>query len=155
MAWKVLAVNPHPEETLALQNSILESIGVKFRRVTVQNDAELIAVARDADVLVPMRYPVRAGVIRQLEKCRLIPSGGIGFDHIDAEAATRRGILGTNMAELFVEGRGGSVPYPGPHRHTALSPGPFPDQTYRRPACALDSVDRGIRESRKPAYQRV
>ena len=103
MAWKVLAVNPHPEETLALQDSILESIGVKFERVTVQNDAELIAVARDADVLVPMRYAIRAGVIRDLEKCRLIPSGGIGFDHIDADAATERGILVTNMAQLFVE----------------------------------------------------
>jgi D-3-phosphoglycerate dehydrogenase len=103
MAWKVLAVNPHPDDTLELQNSILESVGVQFQRVTVQNDADLIEVARDADVVVPMRYQLGAGAIAQLEKCRLIPSGGIGFDHIDADAATEKGILVTNVGNLFVE----------------------------------------------------
>src|SRR5438105_15814480 len=97
--WKVVAINPHPDDTLATENEVLSSIGVQLQRVTVQNDAELIAAAADADVVAPMGWNLSGEVIRKLDRCRHIPSGGIGFDHIDAGAATEQGILVTNMAE--------------------------------------------------------
>jgi D-3-phosphoglycerate dehydrogenase len=103
MAWKVLAINPHPDETYAIEHAILRPLGVEIRRFSVRDDVELIGVARDADVVMPVWYDIRADVIRRLDLCRLIPSVGIGFDHIDADAATERGILVTNMAETFVE----------------------------------------------------
>jgi D-3-phosphoglycerate dehydrogenase len=96
-------VNPHPGDALAIERDILRENGVELTTVNVSNDDELIAVAADADVLVPAWYHASARVIQSLTRCRLIPSGGIGFDHIDAEAATERGILVTNMAETFVE----------------------------------------------------
>ncbi|HLZ08286.1 MAG TPA: C-terminal binding protein [Chloroflexota bacterium] len=103
MAWKVLAVNPHPDETYEIEHAILRPLGVEIRRVRVRNDAELIGTANDADVVMPVWYHIRREVIRNLDLCRLIPSVGIGFDHIDADAATERGILVTNMAETYVE----------------------------------------------------
>lgn len=101
--WKVVAVNTHPDDPLAIEQEILGSNAIKLQRVQVSSDDELLAVAADADVIVPMGYRVSATLIRQLTRCRHIPSGGIGFDHIDAAAATEHGILVTNMAETFVE----------------------------------------------------
>jgi D-3-phosphoglycerate dehydrogenase / 2-oxoglutarate reductase len=103
MNRRVVWVNPHPGDALAIERGILRENGVELAPVNVSNDDELIAVAADADVLVPAWYQASARVIGNLSRCRLIPSGGIGFDHIDAEAATEHGILVTNMAETFVE----------------------------------------------------
>ena len=103
MAWKILAVNPDPNETYDIEHAILRPLGAEIRRVTVRSDAELIAIGRDADVVMPVWHEIGRDVIQRLDLCRLIPSVGIGFDNIDAEAATERGILVTNMAETFVE----------------------------------------------------
>lgn len=81
----------------------LLAMGVTAQHVTVTNEDELIAAAADADVLVPAYSKATARVIAALTKCRLLPSGGIGYDHIDLDAATARGILVTNMADVFVD----------------------------------------------------
>jgi len=101
--WKVVAVNPHPELDLSYENEALRPLGVEIRRVTAQGEDDVLAATRDADVVVPMWYRIGASVIQRLDRCRLIPSGGIGVDHIDVAAATEHGILVTNMADTFVE----------------------------------------------------
>jgi D-3-phosphoglycerate dehydrogenase / 2-oxoglutarate reductase len=101
--WKVLAVNPHPDATFQHESEALAPLGVEIETLSPRDDAELLAAARDADVVVPMRYRFGPELIAQLARCRLIPSGGIGVDQIDVPAATARGILVTNMADTFVE----------------------------------------------------
>lgn len=99
----VIAVNPHPELDLSYENEALRPLGVEIQRLSVTSDDELISAVREADVVVPMWYRLGAAAIQRLERCVLIPSGGIGVDHIDVDAATENGILVTNMADTFVE----------------------------------------------------
>jgi D-3-phosphoglycerate dehydrogenase len=101
--WKVLAVNPHPEATFQHESEALDPLGVEIQPISPRDDRELLVAARDADVVIPMRYRFAPELIAQLARCRLIPSGGIGVDQIDVPAATARGILVTNMADTFVE----------------------------------------------------
>jgi D-3-phosphoglycerate dehydrogenase len=96
-------VNPEPSDPLAIERKILGENGIELEVVNVSNDDELLAVAEEADVLLPTGYHASAKVIAGMKRLRHIPSGGIGFDHIDADAATEHGILVTNMAETFVE----------------------------------------------------
>ena len=103
MNARVVALNPHPEATLAEEQEALTPLGVTIERLEVKTDAELLAAAAEADVVAPMRYRLGAAAIAGLTRCRHIPSGGIGVDHIDVEAATAAGILVTNMADTFVE----------------------------------------------------
>jgi D-3-phosphoglycerate dehydrogenase / 2-oxoglutarate reductase len=101
--WRVITVNPRPDADFECELEALRPLGVEFERVNSRDDTELLAVASDADVVVPARFRVGAVAMPGLKRCRLIPSGGIGVDHIDVAAATASGILVTNMADTFVE----------------------------------------------------
>lgn len=101
--WKVVAVNLPEEFDFGYEQEALTPLGVTIQHVTVRGDDEFIAAAGDADAIFPFRFRVGAAAIARLTRCRHLPSGGIGFDHLDVDAATAHGILVTNMGDLFVE----------------------------------------------------
>ncbi|HEX5414591.1 MAG TPA: C-terminal binding protein [Chloroflexota bacterium] len=101
--FKVVAINPHPELEFGYEQEALGPLGVEIERVMTTDRETVRAAARDADVVIPMRFRLDRELIGELTRCRLIPSGGIGVDHIDVTAATEQGILVTNMADTFVE----------------------------------------------------
>src|SRR5579859_7421517 len=101
--FKVVAINAHPEAVFKYELEALGPLGVEIQRISATTAEEVLAAAADADVIIPTGFQLRREVIEKLAKCRLIPSGGIGFDHIDAVAASERGILVTNMADTFVD----------------------------------------------------
>jgi len=102
-AFKVVAINPHPELEFGSEHEALAPLGVEIERVDTVDPAVVRAAVVDADVVIPMRFRLGRELIGELTRCRQIPSGGIGVDHIDVAAATERGILVTNMADTFVE----------------------------------------------------
>jgi D-3-phosphoglycerate dehydrogenase len=61
--------------------------------------------ARGADVAIvqSVRPLMTRPVIEQLERCRCIVRLGIGYDSVDVEAATERGILVCNVPDYCVE----------------------------------------------------
>lgn len=80
-------------------------LGAEFVRQHCTTDDEFIFLARDADAIITVGSirPVPRGVIENLERCRLISNTQIGYDSIDVEAATERGILVTNVPDYCVE----------------------------------------------------
>lgn len=72
------------------------------QRRTPQAVAE---VARTADIVMiqSVRPLLTRPVISQLEQCRCIVRLGIGFDNVDVEAATGRGILVCNVPAYCIE----------------------------------------------------
>jgi D-3-phosphoglycerate dehydrogenase len=101
--WRVVAVNAPAEFDFSPHQEALDPLGVTIERVHAADEAAYAAVAADADVVIPMAIRTSRAVIERLARCRLIPSGGIGYDHIDVEAATEHGIMVTNMADTFTE----------------------------------------------------
>lgn len=101
--FKVVAINPHPELEFDYEHEALAPLEVEIERINTTDPATVRAAVLDADVVIPMRFRLGRELIGELTRCRLIPSGGIGVDHIDVAAATERGILVTNMADTFVE----------------------------------------------------
>lgn len=80
-------------------------LGAYFVSQPCDSDDEFIALARDADAIITVGSirPVPRKVIEKLEKCRLISNTQIGYDSIDIEAASERGILVTNVPDYCVE----------------------------------------------------
>ena len=80
-------------------------MGAAFAAQACASDDEFIAFAREAEAIITVGSirPVPRKVIEGLERCRLVSNTQIGYDSIDIEAATERGILVTNVPDYCTE----------------------------------------------------
>jgi lactate dehydrogenase-like 2-hydroxyacid dehydrogenase len=80
------------------------SLAVRKLGGAADRDAFLDSVAnvRAMAVSAPMR-PVDEALLARLPKLQLIASFGVGYDHIEANAAARRGIIVTNTPDVLTE----------------------------------------------------
>jgi D-3-phosphoglycerate dehydrogenase len=84
------------------EHEALAPLGITIQIVDAKTDEEFIAQARDADAVIANRaFP--ASIISQLDKCKVISNAGVGFDRVDVDAATAKGIVVTNVPDVFVE----------------------------------------------------
>jgi D-3-phosphoglycerate dehydrogenase len=65
---------------------------IEHDRHRAMSEEALLALIPEAEALVPGLEPVTARVMAAAPKLRAISAQGVGYDHIDVEAATRRGI---------------------------------------------------------------
>lgn len=63
----------------------------------------VLEVAADADAILNTYLPWDADSIGRLEKCRIIARYGIGFDNVDLRAASKAGMVVTNVPDYSVE----------------------------------------------------
>ena len=66
-------------------------------------EAPLEELVADADALVVMYHPVNAALMDRMPNCRIINRSGIGFDIVDLDAATERGIYVTNIPDYCIQ----------------------------------------------------
>jgi D-3-phosphoglycerate dehydrogenase len=85
------------------EETILEAAGLRTVRARATTAQEVVAAARDATALIVQWAPVTAEAIAQLPHCRFISRLGIGYDMIDVDAATARGIAVANTPSYCVE----------------------------------------------------
>ena len=67
-----------------------------------------------ADAILVNLFPMTADVIEGLPRCRVISRYGVGYDNVDVEAATRKGIWVARVPGLLLRGRGRARPGPPP-----------------------------------------
>ncbi|MDI6871427.1 MAG: C-terminal binding protein [Bacillota bacterium] len=101
-SFKVV-VTDYDYPDLDIERQILEEAGAEVVGAQCKSEEELIAVARDAHGLLVQYARVGARTIAELEKCLVIARYGIGVDIVDVQAATRRGILCTNVPRYCVD----------------------------------------------------
>ena len=85
------------------EDEALEPLGARVQVVEAATEDEYIEQIRDADAVIVGRFALNARVIGALERCRVIAAGGIGVDRIDLDAATAKGIVVTNVPDVFTE----------------------------------------------------
>jgi len=68
-----------------------------------RDDAETLALSRDADAILNTYAPITEKVIHALEKCRVIVRFGIGVDNVDVAAATKHGVMVANTTDYCIE----------------------------------------------------
>jgi D-3-phosphoglycerate dehydrogenase len=88
-------VTDHVFGDLETERAALKEIGA-----TLTEDRE--ALGRAAALLVCFA-PVPAAMIEAAASCRIIARYGIGVDNVDVEAATRRGVLVTNVPDYCLD----------------------------------------------------
>ncbi len=80
-----------------------QKLGATFSHTPCNGEEEIMAATRDCDVVITAMQPYTRRVIENMQRCRLISVIGIGYDGVDIEAATERGILVSNVPDYCQE----------------------------------------------------
>jgi D-3-phosphoglycerate dehydrogenase / 2-oxoglutarate reductase len=80
-----------------IERAIIEGAGLRLVAAQCKTEDEVIDAARDADAVIAQYATVGARAIAAFTRCRVIARYGTGVDIVDVDAATRRGILVTNV----------------------------------------------------------
>ena len=86
-----------------IERAILEAAGARVVALQAKSEDDLLEEARDCDAVMNQYARVGARTIAAMERCRVIARYGVGVDIVDVEAATRRGILVTNVRDYCTE----------------------------------------------------
>src|SRR5215475_1285773 len=80
-----------------IERAIIEEAGLRLVAAQCKTEDDVIEAARDADAIIAQYATVGARAINAFTRCRVIARYGTGVDIVDVDAATRRGILVTNV----------------------------------------------------------
>lgn len=86
-------------DNLNLERKILAEIDADLLLPASGAEADLLALAPQADAIMTNWARVPASVITAAENCRIIARLGVGLDNIDLDCATERGIPVTNVPD--------------------------------------------------------
>lgn len=89
-----------------IERDALAEAGHELRESPDADEATLAELAREADALMVCFAQVTEPVVSAAAEgggCRIIARFGIGVDNVDVEAATRAGILVTNVADYCLD----------------------------------------------------
>jgi D-3-phosphoglycerate dehydrogenase / 2-oxoglutarate reductase len=95
----LVAVTDSPFPNLDPATQVLSEVNAELKLAKGTSPEEILAIAREADGLLVTYAKVPASMIEQLKRCKVIARFGIGVDSVDIDAATRAGIVVTNVPE--------------------------------------------------------
>jgi len=99
----VVAVTDSVFPSLEPEQRILAPLGVELRHGQCRSEEEVVGLASDADAILNCYAKMTARVIERLPRCRIIARYGIGVDNVDLAAASRAGIVVTNVPDYCVD----------------------------------------------------
>lgn len=74
------------------ERKVLGEIGAELEVMNLSTEQEAIAALSHADGILLNLFPLTAGIITSLVRCKVISRYGVGYDNVDVETATRKGI---------------------------------------------------------------
>jgi|MudIll2142460700_1097286.scaffolds.fasta_scaffold221919_1 D-3-phosphoglycerate dehydrogenase len=99
MTKLLVAVTDSPFPNLDPATQVLSELNAELKLAKGTTPEDILAIAREADGLLVTYAKVTAQMIEQLKRCKVIARFGIGVDSVDIDAATRAGIIVTNVPE--------------------------------------------------------
>jgi D-3-phosphoglycerate dehydrogenase len=78
--------------TYAEEEAVLREIGAALEIRNLASEEEALAVLPKADGILVNLFNLSARIIAGLTRCKVISRYGVGYDNVDVEAATQRGI---------------------------------------------------------------
>jgi D-3-phosphoglycerate dehydrogenase len=96
-------ISDYAWKDLEIERAILSRVDANLLVAESGAEDELTALATEADGILTCWKPVTARVIQAARVCAAIGRYGIGLDNIDVAAATRHGIVVTNVPSYCVD----------------------------------------------------
>ena len=99
----IVAITDYVFPSLEPEQRVLAPLGVGLRPAQCKSEEEIIELTRGADAVLNCYAKMTARVIEKLDRCKIIARYGIGVDNVDLAAATRAGILVTNVPDYCID----------------------------------------------------
>ena len=96
-------ITDHPWPDLAIESSVLRPLDVEIVDAPDGSESTLVELAHDVDAIATCWAQVSEPVLEAAANCRHVARMGIGLDNIDVEAASRRGMLVTNVPDYCID----------------------------------------------------
>lgn len=97
MSEYIVTVTDDRYKSYKEEEQVLSNIGAKLVVNNCLTSNELIECCKNSDAILCNLAPMTAEVIESLSKCRVISRYGVGYDNIDVEACSKKGIIVTNV----------------------------------------------------------
>jgi len=90
----------HGASDRVVEDAVFEASGldISFLQYECETEQELIEFCSGADAVIPAFAPLTERVLDHLPSCVIVAFMSTGFDSVDMAAATRRGIVVTNVS---------------------------------------------------------
>lgn len=99
----IVAITDYVFPSLEPEQRVLTPLGVELRPAQCKSEEEIIELTRGADAVLNCYAKMTARVIDNLHRCKIIARYGIGVDNVDLAAATKAGILVTNVPDYCID----------------------------------------------------
>ena len=86
-----------------IEREILEAVGAEVVALQSKREEDLFEVACDCAAMINQYARIGEQTIARTQRCEVIARYGVGVDIVDVEAATRKGILVTNVRDYCTE----------------------------------------------------
>jgi D-3-phosphoglycerate dehydrogenase / 2-oxoglutarate reductase len=99
MTWRVLCAaiqSAIPNDDVSIEAAELARVDAEILPRVCHSEAEIIAAAPRVDGLLSFGVPLTDHALAALSRCRAVVTVSHGFNHIDVDAATERGIPVSN-----------------------------------------------------------
>ena len=98
-----IAVTDDRYGSYAEEENVLKEIDAELIILNPDNETEFDNVIREVDALLVNLYPMTEDVISKLGKCKVISRYGVGYDNVDVDAATKKGIWVARVPDYSIE----------------------------------------------------
>lgn len=85
------------------EERLLAEVGIECRRAACRSEQDVIDQCAGAEALIVQWAPISARVLDVLSGVRMVSRLGIGYDMVDIEAATERGVAVANTPDYCIE----------------------------------------------------
>lgn len=99
----VVHADARPGQDLSGEEAPLAEVGAVLQSTRAQDEDELIANLRDADVVLVSGASISRRVMESLPRCRGVVRYGVGVDNVDVAAATDLGIVVAHVLDFCTE----------------------------------------------------
>ena len=99
MAKYKVVITDHEYKSIENERRILEPLGVDLQDYQYKDTENILRVAKDADAIIVQYAKMPRELVEQLDHCRIIARYATGFDGIDLDACTDKGIYFCNVSD--------------------------------------------------------
>ena len=99
MAKYKVVITDHEYESIENEREVLSHLDVDLQDYQYKDKENILRVAKDADALIIQYAKMPRDLIEELDNCKIIARYATGFDGIDLDACTEKGIYVCNVAD--------------------------------------------------------